>query len=481
MLLNKMKRARALFAFAALAVWPVTLLAQPEISPSVQSFVQVDAPVVVIRGVQVVDGTGAEPLRNHTVVIRDGRIAAVGPADEITIPADARVLNLAGHTVLPGLIGAHNHTFYTTSERSIQLNYSAPQLYLGSGVTTIRTTGSMSPYAEINLKNSIDAGRTPGPRMFVTGPYITGGSGVSSMNRVSGEEDVRRVVAYWADEGVSWLKAYTEITRDDLGAMIDEAHKHGVMVTAHLCSVTYREAVGLGIDHLEHGLFADSDFHPSKTPDECPSDHYEALAALDIESDQVQRTIDTMIENGVGMTSTLAVYELFVPDRPPLEQRTLDAMSEEVQSEYLQTREVIADLSNERAFRITSDLFKKAQQFEYKFAKSGGLLAAGVDPTGIGGALPGFGDQRNYELLIEAGFTPLEAIQIMTLNGAKSLRIDDELGSVEVGKIADLVVIEGDPIEHPEEIRDVTLVFKDGRAYDAEKLIESVEGTVGIR
>lgn len=455
--------------------------AQSQLSESVQTYVEVDAPAVVLRGATVVDGTGAEPLSNHSIVIRNGRIDQIGPAGEISIPADARVLDLAGHTVMPGFVGIHNHTFYTTSLRSVQLNYSAPRLYLGSGVTTIRTTGSMSPYAELNLKESIDEGQTPGPRMFVTGPYITGGSGVSSMNRVAGPEEAKRVVSYWAEEGVTWLKAYTEISRDALGAMIEEAHAHGVKVTAHLCSVTFQEAVELGIDHLEHGLYASSDFHPSKTPDECPSDHYEQLAQTDIESTEVDATIQAMVDAGVGLTSTQAVYELSVPQRPPLEQRVLDALAPEAREEYLATRERIGDLANERQFRISADLFKKAQRFEYKFARAGGLLAAGVDPTGIGGALPGYGDQRNYELLLETGFSPVEAVQIMTLNGARTLGIDDVLGSIEPGKIADLVVIDGNPIAEPVEIRNVRLVFKDGRGYDAARLTESAEGAVGIR
>jgi len=455
--------------------------AQESISSSVAEFVDIDAPVVVLRGTLVVDGTGAEPLPDHSIVIRDGRIAEVGPTGDISVPADAEVVDLAGHTVIPGIVGTHNHTFYTTSLRSVQLNYSAPRLYLGSGVTTIRTTGSMSPYAEINLKESIDNGWTPGPRMFVTGPYITGGQGVSSMNRVSTAEEAARVVNYWADEGVTWLKAYTEISRDALGAMIEAAHARGIKVTAHLCSVTYKEAVALGIDHLEHGLYASSDFHPEKQPDECPPDHFERLAQMDIDDPEVDRTLQTMIDAGVGMTSTQAIYELLVPDRPPLEQRVLDAMSPEAREEYLATREQISDLRNERQFRISGDLFKKAQQFEYKFARAGGLLTAGVDPTGIGGALAGYGDQRNYELLIETGFSPVEAIQIMTLNGARSLGLGDELGSIEEGKIADLVVIRGNPTERSEEIRNVTLVFKDGRGYDSVSLVNAVEGTVGIR
>jgi imidazolonepropionase-like amidohydrolase len=172
------------------------------------------------------------------------------------------------------------------------------------------------------------------------------------------------------------------------------------------------------------------------------------------------------------------VYEIFVPNRPPMEQRVMDAMSAETRAEYLTSR---ARLAEPGAFAITPETFKKAQAFELAFVRAGGLMAAGVDPTGNGGALPGYGDQRNYELLIEAGFTPVEAIQIMTLNGARVLGTDAQYGSIAVGKLADLVVINGDPIRTPGAIRNVVTVFKDGLGYDSAKLIESVRGAVGIR
>ncbi|HXE57873.1 MAG TPA: amidohydrolase family protein [Gemmatimonadales bacterium] len=448
------------------------------LAPAVRQFVSVEAPVVALTHVRVVDGTGAPPAEDQTIVIEGGKLAAVGPSGSVRPPAGARVLDLAGHTVLPGFVGLHNHTFYTTSARSIQLNVSAPRLYLASGVTTIRTTGSASPYSEINLKRAIEKGQAPGPRMFITGPYLTGEVGGGHMHQVLDPETARRVVAYWAEEGATWLKFYTTISRDALRAAIDEAHKRGLKVTGHLCSVSFREAVALGIDNLEHGLFVNTDYDPEKRPDLCPPNSMAKLADLDLSSEPVRTTIRDMTARGVAMTSTLAVYELFVPNRPPLEQRVLDAMSPEVRTEYLTSR---ARLAEPGAFAISPEVFRKAQQFEVEFVRAGGLLAAGVDPTGNGGALPGFGDQRNYELLIEAGFTPVEAIRIMTANGAKVLGQEQRFGTVTRGKLADLVVIKGDPIARPAEIRNVTLVFRDGVGYDPAKLIESVRGTVGLR
>ncbi len=449
-----------------------------ELDESVLEYVSVSAPIVALTGVQVVDGTGAPPATDRTVLIRDGRIEAVGPDGQVEIPAEAEVLEKPDHTVIPGMVGMHNHTFYTTRGRSVQLEYSAPRLYLGSGVTTIRTTGAASPYSEVNMKHAIDEGREPGPRMHITGPYITGAGAGGHMTAVTSPEEARRVVGYWADEGASWFKAYTLIFRDALGAAIDEAQSRGLRFTGHLCSVSFTEAVELGIDNLEHGFFTNSDWYPNREPDECPPDLRSSLAEVDVDGPEVEETIRTMVDAGVSMTSTLAVYELTVPGRPPLEDRVERALAPEAWAEYLETREAIAE---QEGASVMEEVFRKGQEFELAFHRAGGVLGAGVDPTGIGGALPGFGDQRNYELLLEAGFDPEEAVQVLTLNGARILGEDGERGSVEPGKVADLVLIDGDPVERPEEIRNVVTVFRDGVGYDSRALIAAVEGVVGIR
>jgi imidazolonepropionase-like amidohydrolase len=445
---------------------------------NVERFISVKDSVVALTHVRVVDGTGAGPVEDQTVLISGGRIASIYPSASGEVPSGARVMDLKGHTVIPGIVGLHDHTFYTTNLRSVQSNATAPLLYLGSGVTTIRTTGSHSPYAELNLKRLIEAGQIAGPRMHIAGPYLTGGEGVGSMHKVNTADAVRRVVDYWAAEGVTWLKFYTDVSREVLGAAIKQAHKRNVKVTGHLCSVSFREAVALGIDNLEHGLFVNTDFDPEKRPDFCPPDALAKLATLDTRGEAARTTIREMVSHRVPMTSTLAVFELFVPDRPPLEPRVLEAMAPDVRAEYLTSR---ARLREQGSFAISPQVFRNAQQFEVEFVRAGGLMAAGVDPTGNGGALPGFGDQRNYELLIEAGFTPVEAIRIMTLNGAIILGEEKRLGSVTPGKLADLVVIKGDPVARPAEIRNVAIVFKGGVGYDPAKLVEACRGLVGIR
>ncbi len=453
--------------------------ARPALAKELQEFVSVSAPVVALIHVQVLDGTGAPAQMDQTILLRDGRIAAIGPSSSLTIPAEATRMDLTGHTVIPGIAGLHDHTFYTTGAgRRSQLNFSAPRLYLGSGVTTIRTTGSITPYAEISIKAQVEKGTAIGPRMFISGPYITGPDQVVERIHVTTPEDARRVVKYWYEEGATWFKLYTMITRREAAAAIQEAHRLGVKVTGHLCSIGFKEAADLGIDAVEHGLASNLEYVSGKVVDVCPSLDIKAYGALDVNGPEVQSTFRALIDKHVAMTSTLAVYELSLPNRPPLDQRMLDAMSPDVRDEVLTSRARIAGNPRGADWVV---LFKKAQEYEVAFVKAGGLLAAGVDPTGNGGALPGFGDQRNFELLVEAGFTPVQAMQVMTLNGAKVLGIDDKLGSVTVGKIADLVVIKGDPAAHPVDIRNVVTVFKDGVGYDSAKLLASVKGLVGVR
>ena len=459
----------------------VPLYAQrPTLSNNARAFVAVDAPVVALTHVRLVDGTGTPARDDQTILITGDKITAVGRTGSVTIPAEARTLDLTGRTVIPGLVGLHDHMYYSSpvsgSMKLMPVSY--PRLFLANGVTTIRTTGSVDPYQEMNIKALITNGQAVGPEIVVTGPYLQGApNGAMAMHPIANPDEARRIVRYWAEEGVPWFKAYTTISRDQLGAAIDEAHQHGVKVTAHLCSVTYREAVALGIDHLEHGVFANTDYASSKQPDRCPSSGMDSVyASLDVNNAEVRQTIDEMVKHHVGLTSTLAVYELSSPSRVPVDQRVLDALYPDVSkfvSDYYTKGRTADDSLWRRAM-------KKGMEFERAFVRAGGLLGAGADPCCIS-AIAGYADQRNYELLVEAGFTPEQAVQIMTSNGAKVLGFADRLGTIATGKQADLVVLRGDPTRTPSDIRNVEMVFRQGIGFDSGKLIASTKGMVGIK
>jgi Imidazolonepropionase and related amidohydrolases len=459
-------------------------------APDRQQFIRVEAPMIVLTHVRVIDGTGNAPREDQTIVISGGKIQSIGASATTKAPANAQVLDLKGYTVLPGLVGMHNHMFFPmggSPPMYSNMGSSFPRLYLAHGVTTIRTTGSVAPYTDLEIKRLIDLGQMIGPKMHITAPYLEGqGAFTPVMHQLTGADDARRMVNYWADAGATSFKAYMHITRDELRAVVEEAHKRGLKVTGHLCSVGYREAALIGIDNLEHGLFADSEFVADKKADQCPpgSAVTASLRQLDLNSPAAQEMIRTLVAKNVAITSTLPVFEAA---GAPLTQngigaasallnpRMLNVMSTDARVRYLQARARVSSEANYVA------LLRKAMDFERAFVQAGGLLIAGLDPTGNGGIVAGFGDLREVELLVEAGFTPLEAIKIASFNGAKFLGEDTRIGSIAVGKQADLMVVKGNPAANISDIEKVEIVFKDGVGYDSEKLIQSVQGLVGIR
>ena len=481
---------RRLLTFTLLAMSASSITGQTASSP-LKPFIKIDAPVVALTHVRVIDGTGAPAREDQTVILSKGKIDSVSEASAANLPQNAQVLDLHGYTVIPGLVGMHDHLVYPMGNGIFgEMAYSFPRLYLAAGVTTIRTTGALEPYTDLELKKQIDSGQTPGPKIHVTGPYLEGaGSWALQMHHLSDADDATKTVNFWLDQGVDNFKAYMFITRAELGAAIQAAHKRGAKVTGHLCSVTWHEAADLGIDDLEHGWFVDTEFLAEKKPDQCPekSEDPVGLAKLNATSGPMRDSIQYLIQHHVAVTSTLPVFEMgSFTGRPTLQKRLLDALSPDARSALLANRVRSSDAAFLRQ-RYGADVspwpaaFKKEMEFEYAFSKAGGTLLAGLDPTGMGGVIAGFGDQREVELLVEAGFTPLEAIHIATANGAQFLGDIDRVGTIAAGKQADLVVINGDPSKKIEDIENVETVFKDGVGYDSAKLIESVRGVVGSR
>jgi len=457
-----------------------------QLSPLTRSFVSHAQPLLAITHVRVIDGTGAAAQENQTVLLRDGLIAAVGR--QVEVPNDATVIDGSGQTLIPGLVGMHDHMFYPAPKVNPQAKEaiypeqasSFPKLYLAGGVTTIRTTGSTEPYTDLELKKAIDAGKIPGPKMHTTGPYLEGkGSFTPQLHELVDAADATATVNYWIGEGATSFKAYMHITRAELSAAIAAAHAQHIKVTGHLCSIGFHEAIDLGIDNLEHGLFVDTEFTAGKRPDVCPDTKAAVanLATMSVDDPRIQQLITYLVSKHVAITSTLPIFETFVPGRAPVDQRVLDAMLPQTRVEYLANRERIAKTVNSPWIKV----FKLEQDFEHAFVQQGGTLLAGLDPTGYGGVIAGYGDQREIELLVEAGFTPPQAIRIATLNGARFMGEDKTIGSIAAGKAADLVLIKGNPAANIKDIENVTLVFKDGVGYDPVRLVKAANGTVGLR
>jgi enamidase len=451
---------------------------RPTLGNNVRQFVAIDTAVVALTNARVIDGTGAPARSGQTIVIRDGAIAAVGDAARTAVPAGARVVDLQGKSVLPGFVMVHEHLYYPTGGGTYaNLTESFTRLYLAGGVTSMRTGGNMNGYGELAVKRAIDAGQKPGPWIDATAPYLQGpGQGIAQLYDLKDAADARRFVNFWADAGATSFKAYMAITREMLGAAIEEAHKRGLKVTGHLCSVTYREAAQLGIDNLEHAFFAATDFVANKRPDACPGQGQgqSTIAALDTAGAPFKSLVSELVRRRVALTSTLTIFETFVPGRPM--PPGLDVLTPQLKEQFEQ-RHAATARSTTSAYLT---LYPKAAAMEAAFYRAGGLLIAGTDPTGGGGVIPGFSNQRAIELLVEAGLTPLEAIKVGTLNGATYLGRADRVGSIAVGKQADLVVVAGDPSTTIGDIRKVEMVFKQGVAYDPARLVNSVRGRVGL-
>ena len=464
-----------------------------ELSKTAKEFVSVQAPKIVLTHVRIIDGTGAPAVEDQNVVIEDGKITTIRNGADEASAEGTTILDLRGYTVMPGIVGMHNHLFYiarpnlNSRRRSDppvlvpQMTFSAPRLYLAGGVTTMRTTGSVETYTDLNLKHDIDAGKLPGPHLDVTGPYLEGSTSYFiQMPHLTSAEDARETVEYWAGQGVTSFKAYMNITRAELKAAIDAAHKHGLKITGHLCSVTYKEAAELGIDDLEHGFEVNTELDSGKKPDVCTdSGGEETLSRMDPDGPEAKDLIQTLVSHHVAITSTLPVFEGDVGGgRPPLRQQMLDAMTPQAREDFFLVRQRPASAPPPKIDPAL--LWKHELGLERAFVAAGGLLLSGPDPTGRGDVLPGFGDQRGIELLVEAGFSPVEAIKIATLNGAIYLGRDKQIGSVTTGKSADLAVIKGDPSKQISDVENVEIVFKDGVGYDTQKLLNSVRGKYGL-
>ncbi len=446
-----------------------------------KAFITYAQPAIAFVHANVIDGTGSAVKSDQTLVIDHGRIAALGPFNKVKFPKATTIVDARGKTLLPGFVMVHEHMFYPAGEFVYnELLFSFPRLYLAGGTTTMRTAGTMMPYADLNVRDAINRGEIIGPDMDVTGPYLNGpGLPIPGVHALTGVDDVERTVNYWADEGVTSYKAYMHVSRAELQKAIDTAHKRGAKITAHLCSVTYREAAGMGIDDLEHGFFVASDFVKDKKPDECPGAKAvtRALAQIDPQSPEVQALMQFLIDKHVAITSTLTVFETFAAGHPKAPQGALDLMIPEVRAQY----EAGYAGVQKKTDPDWAAAYPKLAKLERKFAEMGGLLLDGTDPTGYGGVVPGYSGKREIELLVQdAGFSIEQAVRISTLNGAKYLGRDKDVGSLEVGKRADLVVIDGDPSKDPMALERMPLVFKSGVGYDTAKILTAMKETVGL-
>jgi imidazolonepropionase-like amidohydrolase len=456
----------------------IALQATPQISfsPVVRKFIDYDSSVIAFTHCKLADVKNLKMLDNQTVIVRNGVITAVGDSKTISVPAGSTVIDLTGKSLLPGFVLLHEHMYYAAYSADFtylhvkELPYTFPKLYLACGATTIRTAGSVEPYSDLNLKRDIDRGKILGPEMDVTAPYLEGkGSIFPGMHELSGPAEAKAFVDYWASQGCTSFKGYMFIDKPTLKAAIDEAHSKGLKVTGHLCAVTYHEASEMGIDQLEHGFSVSTDFVPGKKENACPMFAPQVVSA---DSPKVKDLIRYLVAQKTIVTSTLAVLYNMTTLDTTIRPEVLEAMSPDTRDMFLHHYNLMRNAGGNKAML-------EEMKMEKMYSDAGGLLTVGTDPTGSGATLAGYGSQQSIELLTNAGFSPIEAIRIATYNGAKALGMEDKIGSIEVGKAADLVVIDGDVSKDIRDIRKIVWVFKGGVGFNSQKIFASVKGEVG--
>lgn len=441
-----------------------------------KKYIDYDSSVIAFSHCKLADVKQLKLLDDQTVIVKNGIITAIGDSKKLSPPAGSTVIDLTGKSLLPGFVLLHEHMYYAAYPADFsylhvkQLPVTFPKLYFASGATTIRTAGSVEPYSDLNLKRDIDQGKILGPAMDVTAPYLEGkGTFFPQMHELSGPAEAKTFVDFWASQGCTSFKAYNYLDKATLKAAIDAVHAKGLKITGHLCSVTYREAADMGIDQLEHGFSVATDFVGNKTENACPLG-----AAVDPSADSPRGKdlIQYLVGKKTIITSTLAVLYNMTTLDTAMRPEVLEAMAPDTRSMF---RNVYNKMRNPAGNKAMLDEMK----MEKKFSDAGGLLTVGTDPTGNGATLAGYGSQQSIELLTQAGFTPIEAIRIATYNGAKALGLENKIGSIEVGKTADLVVIDGDIAQHIENIRKIVWVFKKGVGFNSQKIFASVKGEVG--
>ena len=451
-------------------------MSQTSFSDQVKKFIDYDSSFIAFTHCRLADVKNLKVLEDQTVIIRNGIITAVADSKKLPPPPGSTTIDLTGKSLLPGFVLLHEHMYYADYSADFtylhvkELPFTFPKLYLACGATTIRTAGSVEPYSDLNLKRDIDQGKILGPEMDVTAPYLEGkGSIFPGMHELSGPQEAKAFVDFWASQGCTSFKGYMFVDKATLKAAIDEAHTKGLKVTGHLCAVTYREAAEMGIDQLEHGFSVSTDFVPNKKENACPLG-VPPIASPD--SPKVKDLIRFLVDKNVTVTSTLAVIYNMTTLDTMIRPEVLEAMSPD-------TRDMFLNVYNKMRDRDGNKAMLEEMKMEKMFSDAGGLLTVGTDPTGSGATLAGYGSQQSIELLTQAGFSQIEAIRIATYNGAEALGLENKIGSIEVGKAADLVVIDGDISQHIENIRKITWVFKKGVGFNSQKIFSSVKGEVG--
>jgi imidazolonepropionase-like amidohydrolase len=420
--------------------------------------------VFALEGATLIDGAGGEPKRDAIIIVRNGHIEAVGQVNQIKVPRGAERIDLAGKTIIPGLIDAHAHVERWAAGR-----------YVAWGVTTVRDLHGGTEDV-VGLKNAFNLGSVLGPRMFVAGAMIDGvPTTYPNATGIASAEQARRAVDLHAVAGVDYLKVYTKITPALLRPLLDEAVKLRLPVAAHLGMTDALTAARAGVVSIEHmsGVVqaatgdpmyatAHSTFLSGWTTEE------KGWAGLD--SETVARTARSLAQTKVTIVPTLVIHDMLARlDNPILLSRPgmedVPNNAESVRSVPSLLRRTGWQASDFDAFRRSR---RRQDQFVREYKRAGGAIAAGSDAANQL-LIPGYSLHEEMALLVGAGLTPLEAITAATRRGAQLLHADS-LGLIAAGKVADLVVLNGNPLSNISATRNIAMVMLRGRLIRPDSL-----------
>jgi imidazolonepropionase-like amidohydrolase len=428
-------------------------------SQSNNDFVAYSQNEIVLHNARIVDVEKGIVLEGYSIIIANGKITKVEKTKKLSVPKTITVVDMTGKTILPGLVMLHEHMNYFSGQAVWDHHpVSFPKLFLAAGVTTLRTAGAENPMYDLNLKRRIDKGLAVGPRMFVTGPMFNDSSGGFLGDFIiSNYTEARKATAFWADMGCTSFKVYSDISREALRGVIEEAHSRGLMVTGHLGKMSCTQAVNLGIDNIEHGFAS------------CSSEllfAFDSIWTIHQDDKRVQDLIDLLVKKRVVLTVTPFSDSDF-SDTTTLEYLSLD--EKERIKEFIKNKPPFVPKEvNDRQLR----------PLEKIYVKKGGHIVLGADAADFG-IIPGFQNHNVLISMVKAGWSPLDVIKMATIDGARFLRVEGELGSIKVGKVADLIVVSGKPDQTIEDIKNVEIVFHNGIGYNSKLLRNRVKGLVG--
>jgi imidazolonepropionase-like amidohydrolase len=436
--------------------------------------------VVALVGGSVIDGTGAAPRPDCTVLIEGQRIRAVG--EGVEVPEGAEVVDVAGHTLVPGLIDMHGHLFTNVGARMANQFGPFARLYLAGGVTSVFTAGEEDPEAALAFRDAQRSGDELGTRVYSAGPYINHVGGAAGfMPGVASADEARAKLSEWK-ERIDGVKVYMDITPEELRAVIEEAHEAGLRVTGHLGSLTAGEAIDLGIDRLEHGIYAMSEFGRPNPADPFDVEYLYGLAEIDFAAGAGAALVDEIVASGTVLDPTTVILESvfagpleLAPDWRRYLAPSVALHLEQVGKAMASLR--TASLEPEEWRDLVERVLDKQRELVRRVHEKGGKVVGGTDPV-FADVLPGYGLHREAEHFVLAGLDELEAIRACSLSAAEALGLEDELGSIAPGKLADLVVVEGDPASDITALGRTKIVYQAGARFSPEELRESAEGRI---